>query len=136
MFDPVGDCFLEFGHAAERASPNPLGCQLCEKPFDQVQPGRARRGEVNMEAWVSLEPPPHLKMFVCGVVVDDQMKIEFGRHLLMQQSKKFQPLLMAMSGHALANHLSAEHLNGSEKGCGAMASIVMRPACGSSSLER
>ena len=43
----------EVRHVPEDAPPDALGGQLAEPALDQVEPGRAGRGEVEMEARVS-----------------------------------------------------------------------------------
>ena len=54
--------------AGEAASPNPLARDFTKPSFGQIQPGRTRRCEVQVETRVSLEPRLHFGVFVGGVV--------------------------------------------------------------------
>ena len=66
---------LQFGNAGEHAAPNAVVGDVSEEAFDHVEPGRAGRGEVHMEARVLGEPRPDLGVFMGGVVVDDQVQL-------------------------------------------------------------
>src|SRR5215475_6980771 len=81
MFDPVCDSGLEVWHAGEGASADALSRDLGKQPFDEIEPGRGSRCEVQGEARVALEPALDWGRLVSGVVVDDQVQIEIRRRL-------------------------------------------------------
>ena len=62
-----------------------------EEALDQIEPGRRGRGEMHLEARVFFQPPPHLGVFVRGVVVGDQMQLEGARRLAIDLLEKTQP---------------------------------------------
>jgi len=61
---------------------------LGEEAFDHVEPGRRGRCEVQMEARMYLEPALHGRGLVSGIVINDEMEIETGGGLLVDQPKK------------------------------------------------
>ena len=66
----------EFRHAAEHSITNSFLSDLSEPAFNDVQLGTTGGNEVHVEAFVSLQPGLHLRMFVRCVVVNDQVKIQ------------------------------------------------------------
>ena len=73
-----GDVLLDgdnqFGDAAKHAIAQAFGGEITEESFDHVEPGRRGRREMHMEPRVLGQPFFDLRMFVCGVVVADQMQ--------------------------------------------------------------
>src|SRR5262245_342306 len=67
MFDPVCDSGLEVWHAGEGASADALSRDLGKQPFDEIEPGRGSRCEVQGEARVALEPALDWGRLVSGV---------------------------------------------------------------------
>ena len=72
------DVFLnglhEFGHAFEAAPPDAFARDFAKPPLHQVEPGRTRGREVQVEAPMALQPLLHLRMLVRRIVVHDQME--------------------------------------------------------------
>ena len=64
MFDPAADVGFELGDAAVDASAKQAGAQFGEESFDEVEPGAAGRGEVQVEAGVADEPAVDLRGLV------------------------------------------------------------------------
>jgi hypothetical protein len=57
-------------------------------------------------------------MLVGGVVVDDEMDVELGRHVGLDVTQEGEELLMTMAGFALGNDRAVEHVEGGEqRGC-------------------
>src|SRR6185437_4380587 len=81
--DPVPDVVLQGLDGGVHAAADQLVCQQAEPSFDLVHPGRAGRGEVNMEARVPGQPGPDLGGVVGGVVVADQVHVQSGGHGLV-----------------------------------------------------
>src|SRR5260221_381035 len=69
----VVDCLLELGDAPEDAAPDALGGDLGEEALDEIEPGCARRREVQLEAPMLGEPRLHLGRLVRPVVVEHQV---------------------------------------------------------------
>ena len=78
----AADGVLEFAGAAVSAAPQLFFGQRGEPALDQVEPGSARRREVQVEAWMTRQSVLDRRSLVGGVVIDDQMQLECGRHRL------------------------------------------------------
>src|SRR5258706_8453032 len=64
------------------------------------------------------EPALDLCMFMGGVVVDDQVKVEPWWGFSIDFVEESDPFLMSMARHALTNHAAFEHVQrGEECGC-------------------
>ena len=72
----VVDRLLELGNAPEDAAPDAFGRDLGEEALDEIEPGRARRREVQLEAPMLGEPLLHLGRLVRSVVVEHQVDVE------------------------------------------------------------
>ena len=107
----------EVRHAPEVAPPDALVGQLAEPALDEVEPGRARRREVEMEAGTGRrgEPLHHLGMGVRPVAVDDEMELQLGRVGPVEPSQEGQELLVAMTGVALSDDGSLDQVEGGEQ---------------------
>ena len=70
--------------------------KVSEEAFHHVQPRAAGRREVDVKPGMTSEPSLHLRMFVRGIVVDDQMDLKIGRNALVDMAQKGQELLMPM----------------------------------------
>src|SRR6478672_5039863 len=71
------------------------------------------------------EPGKHLGMFVCGVVVEDQMHVEFERYLAVDVFEKGKPLLMPMLLLGHRNHLAAEIIERRKEGRRAVPVVIV-----------
>ena len=68
IFEVFHDGALQFIDALEDAAANTLPGDLGEEALDHVEPGRRGRCEVQ-----------EARMCLSGIVVDDQMQLEFAR---------------------------------------------------------
>ena len=59
------------------------------------------------------------------VVIEDQMPVEVGRHVRVDRLQELQKLLTAMAPMTLADHLARRHVEGGEKGRGAVPAVVV-----------
>src|SRR5271157_4977449 len=129
----VIDGGLQLGDALEDAAPDALACDLGEEALNEVQPGRRSRNEVQLEAWMPLQPRLNFLCLVRRVVVDDEMEIEmlgYGPVDLLQEPDEF---LGAMAGQTFAKDLPGFHVQSSEQRCCAVALVVVRH-CGRTAL--
>src|SRR6266542_2113079 len=105
--DPRPDVSLQGLNALVDAALQRLGGQLAEPPLDQVEPRRAGRDEVQLEAGMGGQPPLDGVGFVGGVVVADQMDIQLGGHLLVELDQELAELHRAVPAVDRADHLAA-----------------------------
>src|ERR1035437_4520843 len=77
-----GDELLDGGdqlrYARKDSATNAFVGQFAKPPFDQIEPGRRGRSEVQMKARVLGQPPVDLRMFVRPVVVQDHVDVQLG----------------------------------------------------------
>ena len=88
MGDEVIDFLDQFTHVAERAAADgALGDQR-EPALDLIEPAGVGGSEVKVVAGMAGQPGFDLGMFVGGVVVHDQMDVEFGRDVAVEMLEK------------------------------------------------
>ena len=81
MFQVVVNGGFELGHGGEDATTDALLSDQPEEALDLIEPGGRGRGEVQVKAGVLGQPYLDVGMLVGGVVVEDEVKIEFLRRL-------------------------------------------------------
>ena len=106
-----------------------------EEAFDHVEPGSRGRREVQVEAGMRLEPALYRRGLMGGIVVDDEMEIETGGGLLVDQFEKAQELAMSMARHASPDDLAVQHVQRREQGGGAVALVVVGHGAGAPLLH-
>src|SRR5271157_3008135 len=74
----------------------------------------SRWGVVHVEARPLRKPSAHLGMLVGGVIVHDQVDIQFGGNTGLQAAQERQELLMTMAGLALGKDSTRSNIQGSE----------------------
>jgi len=126
MLNVGHDGLNQFRDAVENTPPQAFLGDVPEPAFHQVQPGAARRGEVDVKPRMSLEPTPDPRMLVGGIVVDDQMQIEVGGSLGIDQRQKLDPFLMPMLRQAGANQPPLSQFQGRKQGGGSVSHVIMR----------
>src|SRR5260370_20917318 len=67
---------LQVGHTPEDAASDALAGDLGEEAFDEIQPRRRGRPEMQTEPGMLREPPLYVRMLVGGVVVCHQMQVD------------------------------------------------------------
>ena len=82
------------------------------------------------------QPTLHCLGLVGGVVVEDQVQVEVGRGLLVDQPQEADELGGAMAEHALADHRARLHVEGCEQRRRAMALVVVRHGRAPTALHR
>jgi hypothetical protein len=106
--DEAIDFFDEVGGGLERAAPDGALSDEGEEAFDLVEPGGVGRREMNVPVRTAGELNSDLGMLVGGVVVDDEMDVELGRHIgldVTQEGEEFfgRPK-MSRQGSSLVSH--------------------------------
>ena len=69
-----------------------LGGQLGEPAFDEVQPGRAGRGEMQNEAGMVCQPTLYRRCLMGRGVVENQVDVEIGGHFTVDFAQEGQEL--------------------------------------------
>ena len=110
IFEVFHDGALQFIDALEDAAANTLSGDLGEEALDHVEPGSRGRREVQMEAGMGFEPALYGRSLMRGIIVNDEMEIETGGRLLVDQSEKAQELAMSMARHAGPDNLAIQHV--------------------------
>ncbi len=80
---------------------------------------------MQVEPWMLIEPSPDLLVLVGGVVVQDQMNLQFLGHLTVDGSQKSQELLVTVARQALADHLAGKDVERGKQGGGAVTLVVV-----------
>src|SRR5262245_28740217 len=93
-FDVAHDGVHKLVDAAKGTTPQTLVGEVAEEAFDEVQPRATGRCEMHMEPRMALQPRPDLRVFVSGVVVENDVQLELGRGLLIDEHEKLDPFLM------------------------------------------
>ena len=88
------------------------------------------------EARVSVQPLPHFRMLVGGVVVEDNVHDLSGRHLRLDGVEEADKLLVTMALHAAANDLAFEDIESGEQRRCAMSFVVVGHRAGAALLHR
>ena len=82
------------------------------------------------------EPFQDVRMFMCSVIIDNNMDDEPFGHSCINDVEEADELLMTMPLHALPNDLAREHIESGEQGCGTVPFVVVGHRAGSSWLHR
>ena len=97
VFSEAVDLCDEVLDAFEGASADGLLGNESKPSFNLIEPGGVSRRVVDMEAGPCSHPKAHLGMLVGGVVIDDQMDIEFCRDGLIDALEEAEKLLMPVA---------------------------------------
>ncbi len=137
VFGEIGlDGGLQGGDAGERAAADAFSCDLGEEALDQIEPGRAGRREVQMEARMLSQPCFHGGSFVSAVIVDDQMQREACVDRCVDRAQEFDEFARAMAWLAFADHKAAFDIKRGEQSRCAVTLIIMRHGFGAALFQR
>ena len=132
----VRDSLLKLSDAPEDATFQLFSRELCKEALYYVEPGTACRYEMKVESLVPLKPGLDLGMFVCGVVVDDQMNVQFRGSFPVYEVEELDPFLVAVIIHTARNHFSFEHIDSGEEGCRAVTLVIVCHGSATAFLDR
>jgi len=104
VFEVVVNGSFEFGDGGEDAATDALLSDQAEEALDLIEPGGRGGGEVQVKAGVLGQPCLNVAMLVGGVVVEDEVEIEFLGRLPVDGPQEAQELVMAAALHALSDH--------------------------------
>ena len=77
--DVVGDGLDQLSDAGHGEALELPSREFTEEALDEIQPRGGGRGEVELHSRVFLKPCPNSRMLVCGVVVENDVDVEFGK---------------------------------------------------------
>ena len=121
----IVDRFDQGSDIGERAATQSLVGDLTKPTFDHVEPGTRCGDEMQMEAWMALQPGSNTRMFMGAIVVDDQMQMQAGGHFGIKAFQKANEFLMSVTGHAIADNSAVEHTESREQRGSTVALVVV-----------
>ena len=125
VLDEVVDGGFEFlGGTVDAAAELAFGEQR-EPAFDQIEPGGRGGREVNVEAGPFGQPVPDQLRFVGAVVVQDQVNVQFFRHMPFDGVEEVAELRRAVALLVLADDRATPGVEGGEEAGGAVALVVV-----------
>src|ERR1700741_5553598 len=130
------DCRLEVDNRTEDAAADALPRHLGEEVLYRIEPGRRGRGEVKGPARMARQPGQHFRMFVGGIVVEDDVDRLVGSNPALDSVEKADEFDMAGALPAAADDGAVERAECRELGGGAVPLVVMRHGLAPSGLER
>ena len=119
----------------KNAASDTLAGDLGEEALNHIEPGSRGRCEVQVEARMRVEPAFYGRGLMGCIVVDDQMQVEIGRGLMIDQFEKAQELSMPMARQASSNDCAIQHIQRREQGGGAVSLVVVGHGAGAPLLH-
>src|SRR5689334_3891238 len=110
-----------------RAAFDLLLTQEREPALHEIEPGGARRREVQMKPRMADEPAADRRRLMRAVVVEDQMNVEIGGYAHVDRLEEPQEFLAAMPPMTLADDFAGRHVERCEQRRRAMPAVVVRP---------
>ena len=123
--DEAIDGSLKIHNGVEHTALQPSLCQLGKETFDGIEPGTGRWREVKGEAGMAVEPLADLGMFVCGVIVEDDVHRLVAGNAGVDGVQKADELLVPMLLHVPADNGAIENVERGEQGGRAVALVIM-----------
>ena len=136
LVDVSLDGGLQIDDGMEDAALQALSGEGGEEILDGVEPGPRCRREVEDPAGMTFEPGDDLGMFVCAIVVEDDMDHLAGRHLTLDGVEKADELLVPVLLHAPADDRAVENIESREQRGGAVTLVVVGYRLAFAGLER
>src|SRR6266446_9892255 len=134
--DELLDGCDQIGNTREDSATDALVGQFTKPAFDEVEPGRRGRGEVQVEARMLGQPGLDLRMLVRPVVVEDHVDVQLWGDTLIDLAQELAKLDIAMPRITGADDRAGERVQGGEQGRGAIALVVVCHGPAASLLQR
>ena len=96
MGDILIDCGFEFVDGSDGEASELARGQLAKEPFDQIQPGRGRRGEMKMDARMPPQPRLDFRRLMSGIVVENHVDAQALCDPALQLGHELEKLIAAM----------------------------------------
>ena len=114
VFDVTHNGFHQGWNILESPAPDSFIRDLPEPALHHVQPRAGSRDKMKVETEVLAQPGFDPWMFVGRVVVHDEMQVQVGRRLRVDELEEADKLLMPVSRHAIADDFAIEHAQSGE----------------------
>jgi len=134
--DVIRNGLDEFLDVAEGSATRALLGEVSKPAFDPIEPGTGRGGKVQVKARMATEPTLDTGMLVGGVVVHDQVQVEFARCLLVEALQEADKFLMPVLRHAVPDDGAVERTQSREQGRRAVALVVVRHGAAAARFHR
>ncbi len=134
--DIAGDGVDELSDTIDCEALKLAGREFGEEAFNEIQPRRRGRREVEVHARVLVEPSHNGRMLMGGVVVENDVDVELGRNGTLDFAQKSEKLLVPVAWHAFVEHFTCGDVQGSEQGRRAVTLVVMRHSSSPPLLQR
>ncbi len=128
MIDKVANGVLQLQRAAVNATPDLFFSQLGKPALDQIQAGSRGGSEVQVEARTFGQPTADQLGFVGAIVIQDEMHLQFGGHVVLDGIEKAAEFAGAMTTMELAQHMATGHVESGEQTGSAVPSVVVSAA--------
>ena len=116
--------WMAFGHTGEDAASQSAPLQLAEPRLDRVEPRRAGRRDVQVNAGMGVQERPNGFGRVGTAVVDDQVQLEVGRRRAIDLREELAELGGAMAPSDPSKHLAGRDVQGRRQIRGPVSLIV------------
>ena len=125
LADVAVDGSLKINNRVEHTALQPSLCQLGKEAFDGIEPGTGRWRKVKGEAGMAVEPLADLGMFVCGVIVEDDVHRLVAGNAGVDGVQEADELLVPMLLHVAADNGAIENIERGEQSGRAIALVIM-----------
>ena len=112
--DVVFDRLGQIGDALEDAATDTLIGDPGKKALHLIEPTAMGRSEMQFPAWAFGQPILHRLGFVCGVIVQDDVQVQFLGDFALDLTQKVQELFLAVFGFGGADDLARSHIQSRE----------------------
>jgi len=99
--------------------------QVSKPTLDQVEPRTGGGRKVRVKARMAAQPTPDTGMLVGGVVVDDQVQVQFAGRLRIDALQEAGEFLMPVLRHAIPDDRTIERAQSGEQSGGAVARVIV-----------
>ncbi len=132
----VFDDGYQIRNTGKRTAANAFLREIAKPAFYQIQPRARGRSKVQMKPGVASKPGHYAGMFVCSVIVDDQMQVQLIGSLAVDPLQKPNELLVAMPRHTIADHAAVQQAQGGIQRRGAVAFVIVSQGATTPLLQR